>query len=257
MRRTVLPSVTAVMLTVLLTSCADDAPEQTTVAHRLVSITVTDLLETDHGPRPRWATTDTLTLWLAPGLARRDSREGSLLMDLDRQLLTMVDHGERTFTSGTTAEVFAGLAALAADTTGVGDRKMQRLKSLLDVDARVTDTGEQEVIDGYDCRRWVVEQRFGSQHTTSEVWLTGDLDVDFTLLHRATQPALAALPGGEAALDELSRLRGVPVWSTAVMRTLGRQTRSETRLVEATLDTVPVSFFRPPAGYVDQVPGAP
>lgn len=250
------PVAAALVLVVLLAACGGDPSEQTTVAHRLVSITVTDLLKSESGPRPSWATTDTTTLWLAPGLARRDSRDGSLLVDLDRRVLTMVDHRERTFASGTTTEVTAELAALANDTTSGGDVKLRRFQSLLDVDVRVTDTGEERVIDGYHCRRWVVEQRFGSQQSTSEVWLTTDLDVDFTLLHRATQPALAALPGGEAALAELSRLQGVPVRSSALMQTMGRQAGSETRLVEATLDTLPVSFFQPPAGYVDQAPGA-
>jgi len=255
MRRTV-PGVATIMLVVLLAGCEDDAREQTTVARRLVSVVATGSLKSDLGPESSWATTDTLTLWLAPGLARRDNRDGSLLVDLERQVLTMVDHRERTFASGTTAEVFAGLAALADDTTGAGSGEVRRFRSLLDVDARVTDTGEEGIIDGYRCRRWVVEQRFGSQHTTSEVWLTNDLDVDFSLLQRATQPALAALPGGEAALAELSRLQGVPVWSNAVIQTLGRQTHSETRLVETGLDTVARSFFRPPPGYVDQAPRA-
>lgn len=254
MARIITGLVAAIMLACLLAACGGDPSDQTVVAQRLVSVTITDPAE-GPGP-PRLATTDTLSLWLAPGLARRDSRDGSLLVDLERQVLTMVDHRARSYATGTTAEVFAELAALADDSTRSRDRKTRQLKSLLDVDARVVDTGEEDVIDGFHCRRWVVEQRFGSQHTTSEVWLTGDLDVDFTLLHRATQPALAALPGGEAALAELSRLQGVPVWSTAVMRIMGRQTRTETRLVQAVLDTVPVSFFRPPADYVDQAPRA-
>lgn len=253
MARIITGLVAALMLACLLAACGDPS-EQTVVARRLVSVTITDPLD---GPGPRrLATADTLSLWLAPDLARRDSRDGSLLVDLERQVLTMVDHRNRTYVSGTTAEVFAELAALADDSTRSRDRKTRQLKSLLDVDARVVDTGDEDVIDGYQCRRWVVEQRFGSQHTTSEVWLTTDLDVDFTLLQRATQPALAALPGGEAALAELSRLQGVPVWSTAVMQIMGRQTRSETRLVQAVLDTVPLSFFQPPADYADQAPGA-
>jgi hypothetical protein len=246
--------VAALMLACLLAACGGDPSDRTVVAQRLVSVTITDPFD---GPGARrLATADTLSLWLGPDLARRDSRDGSLLVDLERQVLTMVDHGDRSYVSGTTAEVYAELAALAGDTTRSRDRKTRQLKSLLDVDARVVDTGEDDVIDGYQCRRWVVEQRFGTQQTTSEVWLTTDLDVDFTLLHRATQPALAALPGGEAALAELSRLQGVPVWSTAVMQIMGRQTRTETRLVQAVLDTVPLSFFRPPADYVDQAPRA-
>ncbi len=245
---------TILIAVALFLGCHDQPPEPTVVAHRLVSVTVTDEAKLPGQTQP--ARADTVTLWLADGLARRDNHAGSLLVDTRQRLLTMVDPHDRTYVRGTTAEVFQQLAALAADTLRSPDRKTRLLQSMLDVDARVTDTGEVEVIGGYRCRRWVVEQRFGTQQTTSEVWLTTDLDVDVTLLQQATQPALAALPGGEDALAELSRLEGMPVWTTSLMQVLGQTTRSETRLVAADLDTVPVSFFLPPEGFEDRAPNS-
>ena len=117
------------------------------------------------------------------------------------------------------------------------------------VAARVTDTGENAAVDGYRCRRWIVELHLGNQITNSEVWLTRDIPVDYELLHQATQPALAALPGGPQALAELARLEGVPVRAASNLRILSRQGHSESRLLSFTTTTVPGDWFDIPADY--------
>ena len=237
----------ALAVLALLGACGGDTPETTVTAHRLVTVTLTEAVDLPGQTVP--TRTDTSTLWLGPGLARRDAHGGTYLVDTDRDLLTMVDHRDRSYTRNTTAAIARQLAALARDTSGTGSREQRQLQSLLDIDARVTDTGETDMVDGYPVRRWVVEQQFGRQRTTSELWLTTAIDVDYALLHRATRPALAALPGGEDALAELRKLRGLPVRSSAVIEVMGRQTPSHSRLVTADMDTVPLSFFAPPEDY--------
>lgn len=229
-------------------ACTGDRGGQTMVAaRRLVTVTVTEGVDLPGQTVP--TRTDTTTLWLGPGLARRDGFGGSYIVDTHRDLLTMINHRDRTFTRNTTAAVAAQLGALARDTTGAGGRQQRQLQGLLDVAARVTDTGETATIDGYPVRRWIVEQQFGQQRTVSELWLTTAIDADYSLLHRTTRPALAALPGGAEALAELSKLRGVPVRADAVLEVMNRQTPSRSRLVAADLDTVPLAFFEPPPGY--------
>jgi len=197
------------------------------------------------------AAIDTVTLWLGPAMARRDAPDGTFLIDAARGELTFVDHRTRTWTTQTTLQVQQQLAALAADTAAaslLGD-EVDRLRSLLKVAVRVTDAGESAEIDGYRCRRWIVEQRLGPQHLTTELWLTRDIDADYGLLHQATRPALRALPGGEAALRELSRLDGVPVRATGLLELMNREGRIESRLVGTETMRVPSDFFRPPADY--------
>lgn len=243
------PILVPLAVLLLLAACGDDEPagETTVAAHELVTVTRTEAvrLPGQHVP----ADTDTVTLWIGPGLARRDAEGGSYLVDTHRDLLTWVDHDDSTWTRSTGADVAGLLHTLAHDTLPGGDRRTHQLKNLLRVAARVQDMGETATIDGYHCRRWVVTRTFGRQQTTTEVWLTADLDVDASLLQRTARPALAALPGGGQALAELSRLEGVPVRATALIEVLGRETRSETRLVSARQTQVPLSLFSPPPGY--------
>ncbi len=230
---------------------ADDGPAAVPVT-RVVSVTRSEPMSLPGQSLP--ARTDTVTLWLGPGIARRDNAEGTFLVDATRDLLAFVDHDDRTWTVQTAAQVQRQLAALAADTLGgephPGSRdQLERLRSLLRVAARVTDTGETQTIDGHRCRRWIVEQRLGAQEITTELWLTEELGVDYALLHQVTRPAMAVLPGGAQALAELSRLRGVPVRSTSLIRALGRRGRTQTELLAVDRQTVTPAHFAPPPGY--------
>lgn len=235
-----------------LSACGDDDQPADTGGvgvTRLVTVTTTDALALPG--QKLAASTDTVTLWLGPGVARRDVGGGSLLLHAGVDRLTWLDHRARTWTSQTADEVREQVAALAADssTVGLAGDRVDRLKSLLRVAVSAKDTGEDAEIAGYRCRRWVVEQRLGDQATTSEIWLTRDVDVDFALLNRLARPTLAALPGGEDALVELSRLDGVPVLSTAIMTVMNRQGRTETRLVSVDKLVVDPGLFMPPAEY--------
>ncbi len=246
----------------VLSGCADDKatpePDEPRLrVQKLVTISEMDAMSLPGQVVP--ASTDTITLWLGSGVARRDVQNGSLLVHAAQDRLTWLDHGNRTWTSQTGAELSRQLAAIAADTLGVpdDDPRLDQLRRMLNVAVKVTDTEEEDIFDGYRCRRWVVEQRMGDQSTVSELWLTGDLPVDWALLHRITQPTLSALPGGQNALAELARLDGFPVRSFAVLEVMGRKGRTETRLVSAESVEVPEGHFLPPEGYLPSGPTTP
>ncbi|HOX24469.1 MAG TPA: DUF4412 domain-containing protein [Candidatus Krumholzibacteria bacterium] len=233
----------------LVAGCARQDSRELVVARKLVTENRNEAMALPGQDIP--AAVDTVTLWIGPAMARRDTPDGTFLIDAAQGRLTFVNERTRTWTTLTTAQAAQQLMALAADTSAasLGGDPDERLRHLLKVSARVTDTGEEAVIDGYRCRRWIVEQLLGEQFTMTELWLTREIDVDFGLLHQATRPALGALPGGAAALAELSRLDGVPVRATGALRLLNREGRLESRLLSVETVTVPRSFFQPPAGY--------
>jgi hypothetical protein len=242
----------AVLIVGLLASCTRDGPDTLVKAQRLTNLSTVTALGLPGPVVP--VETDTVVLWLGPDLARRDARDGTFLVDPRRGVLTFVDHAARTWTTQTTEQIQRQLAALAAEAPGLdpSDERLALLQDMLTVAVKVTDTGEETRLDGYQCRRWILEQQLGEQLVTTELWLSEDIEVDFHLLHHATRPALLALPGGQAALAELSRLQGVTVLATALMRVQQHQGRSETRLLAVDEVMVPRSFFAPPAAY-DQV----
>lgn len=233
----------------LLAGCAREGPDTLVEVQKLTTVATVTALGLPGPVVP--AETDTVVLWLGPDLARRDAHDGTFLIDPGRGALTFVDHDARTWTSQTTEQIQRQLAALAAAAPDhePGDERVALLQDMLTLSIKVTDTGENTRLEGYDCRRWILEQQLGEQLVTTELWLTEDIEVDFHLLHHATRPALLALPGGQAALQELSRLQGVTVLATTLMRVQQHQGRSQTRLLAVDEVRRPRSFFAPPPDY--------
>jgi hypothetical protein len=248
-RPALLALLASLALIALAAACGGDREAELIEVHRLVTESRSDAIELPGQTVP--ATVDTTVLWLGPELARRDGADGTFLVDAARGELTHVDHPTRTWTTQTTAQIEQLLRDLAADTLGGGPRdpRLAQLQSVLNVAVRVSETDQEAELDGYRCRRWLVEQFLGDQHVTSELWLTRGIDLDYGLLHRAARPTLRALPGGAEALRELSRLQGVPVRSTSIMRLYGGRGRTETRLLAVEKVRLPRSFFRPPPDY--------
>ncbi len=241
----------ALILLLALCGCGsgDDTAEPRVQAQKLVTISESDAMSLPGQMVP--ASADTITLWLGPGVARRDVAGGSLLVHAAQDRLTWLDHASGTWTSQTGRELSRQIALLAADTLGFAsdDPRFARVRDMLNVNVKVTDTEEDAEIDGYQCRRWLVEQRMGDQTTVSELWLTRDIVVDWELIHRITQPTLAALPGGPDALAEMARLDGFPVQSFAVLEVMGRKGRTETRLLSVETVEVAEDHFLPPRDY--------
>lgn len=239
----------ALALLLALTGCGSSEQSDTHLeVHKYVTVTETEAMELPGQFVP--ARQETVTLWLGPDLARRDVAGGTLLLDAAGDSITWVDHVSQTWISRTTNDLLHQIAALAtADTVEAEDQRLARLQSMLTIAASVTDTGEETEIDGYRCRRWIVEQRLGEQVANSELWLTTDLTVDWELLQRIQRPTLTALKGGPAALAELSRLEGFPVRTTAILTIMGQPGKGSTRLIATGVETLPASHFLPPAGY--------
>lgn len=243
----------ATVLVLWTAGCTREQADPEVRAHRVTTVTTYEVLNLPGQPAP--AETDTVILWLGPQAARRDTGEGAFLVDPERHRLTFLDHATRTWTTQTTAEIqrqIQDLADAAADTTS-DDQQLDQLRGMLEVAVKVTDTGEEARIDGYDCRRWLVQQFLGDHLVSSELWLTLDIELDFGLLHQATRPAMLAMPGGQAAAAELARLQGVTVLATTLMRLQEYQARTETRLLAVEEVTVPAGFFAPPPDYLEIV----
>jgi hypothetical protein len=228
---------------------------RTIPAARLTQITTTAAVVLPGQNLP--ARADTSVIWLAADRTRRDNGRQSYVMRIDTERMLMIDRGARTYLDLSLDEagrLMAGMAA-APDTASLPrDRLMH---DMFRVAAKVTATEERSRIDGYDCRRYVVELHLGDTQLISEQWVTRDLELDDTQLRRASFATLLGLPGAADAMVELARIDGVPVRTTTITTLMNREIHSETRLAEVAKVLVEPDFFAAPAGYQPLAPDLP
>ena len=218
LRRHAFPAALVVIVAVFGAGCGRRSDGIPTT--RLTQVTVTDAAELPGQVLP--ARTDTARIWLAADRTRRDTGAKSFVMRVDTGRMIVIDHAQKAFLDVSLDDAGRLLSGLATRPDSSSHPRDRTLRGLYRVAAKVTDTGEKAPINGYQCRRYVLELHLGDTQMISEQWVTQALGIDDGQLRRASFAALLGLPGGVEAMAELARVQGVPVRSTTITSLFGR-----------------------------------
>jgi hypothetical protein len=137
---------------------------------------------------------------------------------------------------------------------------MQAMKGLKDmfggesgepmVTASVTETDETKTIGDWDCRKYLVEIKSSmGMNGSEEVWATDDVDVDYMRFMTAMYGNMAAFPGYAEMMQEMSKIKGTPVYTTVNMSVMGSTMKSVTEVISLEKQTAPEGIFEIPEGY--------
>ena len=84
---------------------------------------------------------------------------------------------------------------------------------------------------------------------TDEIWATEDITVDATALQAVTSGMLAQMPGFEKVIEEMQKVKGVPVLSVNTVSVMGNNVVSRTELLDYSEGDAPAGTFEVPEGY--------
>ncbi|MBX3706474.1 MAG: hypothetical protein KF911_07535 [Pseudomonadales bacterium] len=199
------------------------------------------------------AADEVVDVWLAGDRARMDSagtdrdRGASVIVREDLQTIYLVDHGQRVYT-----ELPMDMNRVVSDIAGTGEAgrmAAQMMGTMLKVDARVDETGETRTIGARTCRVYRLALVMAMGSTDSEICADPESPVDMGLYYRVANVMLAGQQGYGAAVDEIGKVRGLPVETTSTVRLMGTTVRSRAELLtHATVDVTP-GHFEVPAEY--------
>lgn len=204
------------------------------------------------------AADEVVDVWLAGDRARMDSagtdgagtggaRGASVIVREDLQTIYLVDHGQRVYT-----ELPMDMNRVVSDIAGTGEAgrmAAQLMGTMLKVDARVDETGETRTIGARTCRVYRLALVMAMGSTDSEICADPESPVDMGLYYRVANVMLAGQQGYGAAVEEIGKVRGLPVETTSTVRLMGTTVRSRAELLtHATVDVTP-GHFEVPAEY--------
>jgi hypothetical protein len=198
------------------------------------------------------ALSDTTIIWVGEKRARAIGNNGDFLVHGDSGILYSIDHAESTVVALRLSDIETVPDRLAQEAEQAPQHRQEidAVLELADVQAAVRPTSEFSEIDGYHCRKYVVNISMGQAVARSQYWVTRDIEVDRALFRTLTHAALLRVPGSEAVLRELDKLDGLPVLTTGTVEMAGQTTRTSSRLIDVEYGRVPSDLFELPAGYI-------
>lgn len=121
-------------------------------------------------------------------------------------------------------------------------------------------TEEEKTIQGYTCRKYVLEISTPYLYKSSEIWTTEDIGVHpevQAMLRRSAFSAQAAAPGYRRMMQEVEKIKGIVVLEISTMELLGVATRGRTELQSLQRETFSGDLLLLPQGYVKEEAGRP
>jgi hypothetical protein len=201
-----------------------------------------------------------VSTWMAEDRARMDQgSERSVIIRIDEQKVYILDHvnrnylelplgGVRDMVSTAITEAGEDLSEEEkAQAAGIADGLAQ---AMTQVEAAVTDTGEEKDIQGWKSRKYILEINMPMGSSTSEVWASEDVDIDEDLYKLVSNAMLSREPAFEKVLEEMEKIKGFAVYQEVTSEAMGASVKHTQELVEYGEKDPPEGHYEITAGYL-------
>lgn len=194
--------------------------------------------------------------WMGKDRARLDhDEETSIIVRLDQNRMYLVNHGEMKYAEMTIegeedilSQALAG-SGLSEEERAQAQKMMKGFASMMKPSITVTETGEKKKIKNWDCRKYIMKMNMMGMASTSEVWATEDIRIDYGLYRSLMYSMMGQMPGLEDMLKEMNKIKGVVVLSTGTMSMMGTEVNSSQELLEVSEKSAPAGTYEVPSGY--------
>jgi hypothetical protein len=200
-------------------------------------------------------------IWLGNNKARTFEGKQSAIIDLDKNLLISIDHEEKTYTESSVSDagdVMKSIEAAIGEEAENEEAKkaMEFVKgltsSLMQMEAKVTPTGEKKKIGNWECSKYLLEVAMAMGKTSSEIWATEDIKVDFKVYRTVANIMVANQEGMMQMLKEMGKIKGIEVLTISSSQAMGAEVKSTEELLEVEEKPAPDGLYSIPAGYTKQ-----
>ncbi|MDH3892211.1 MAG: DUF4412 domain-containing protein [candidate division Zixibacteria bacterium] len=185
------------------------------------------------------ATHDTNTIWLSENNARLDAGDTAAMILLgDVGKLVQLDHTNKQYSEIVLGEI--------AEST---DPQMKQMLSMLTMTVVVSPTGDKQKIGEWNCHKYIIEKKMGMMQSSTEVWATGDIEINTEVYHKILNSLMAYMPDYENAIKQFGKIKGLTVKETTTTEVMGQTMRSSSELVDVEKEDAPKDAFTIPEGY--------
>ncbi len=194
-------------------------------------------------------TNDTTMMWVGDGKAysRAGSKE-TVLYDGKEDRIYVLNHELKqysviSFGSGEGDGELDPEAAKQAEMMKAAQAMMGTPK------VTVTKTDETKAVGDWQTTLYNVEMSMSMMKTTQEMWVTTDIEADYSTFQGVFGGLMAQMPGFGDMLEKMKQIEGIPVLSIVKASMMGQEMVSTTTLIEYAEKDAPAGIFDIPDDY--------
>ena len=132
---------------------------------------------------------------------------------------------------------------------------MQGFAGMMKITSTVTETDESQTIKGWNCKKYNMEMDMMGMTTTSEIWATEDIKIDYDLYRNLTYSIMGSMGqmmDMDDMMEEMKKIKGIVVQQEGTMSMMGSEMKSSLELVEVSDKPAPAGTYTVPEGYEKQ-----
>jgi hypothetical protein len=126
---------------------------------------------------------------------------------------------------------------------------MEGFAEMMQPEVSIKETGETQKIKNWKCQKYIMTMKMMGTTTTSEVWATEDIKVDYELYLTLRLSMMPKSPGLDKMLEEMKKIKGLTVLSTGTMSMMGTDVKTTQELIEVSEKSAPAGTYEVPEGY--------
>lgn len=192
-------------------------------------------------------------IWISEKGIRSDNPKQSMIILSELNKGFMLNHQDKSYTEMNfkLSEIPSGMKTEENKEDMAAFQQM--MKSMMKIDATVTETGEKKKIKEWNCVKYILQLNMGIGQAEKEIWATEDIDIDSEIYSKFNFSEMMGMPGMQEALgqimEEMKKIRGVQVFTKSTQNIMNQTFQSTTELVEFKTGKAPAHVFEIPAGY--------
>ena len=195
-------------------------------------------------------------VWISKDKIKSESGDQTVLILVNEKKILVLNHEDKTYMEmpmGMGNRMDEAMQGRSEEEKQEMQEYMQMAKGMMNFEITVTPTSESKKINKWNCKKYNQVVKMGMGPINSEIWATEELEMDYELFAQYSTAMMATKPGFsdsfEKAVEEMKKIKGVPVLTKTTMNMMGMQMNSTQELIEFKQTKAPAGTFDIPKGY--------
>jgi hypothetical protein len=198
--------------------------------------------------------------WVGENCIRNDEGVQSVILRLDKKQVIFINNEQRMYAILPMDVEKMAQRAIEHDRNMSPEEKEQAkkfvremMKDISKFTITIRETEDKKKIGKWNCSKYVQTTKTAMGPSTTEIWATKDIALDYKLLNRMYASSMMMMPSLKGSLDDITRemgkIKGVTVFSSSSSSVMDTEVKSTQELLACADRNAPNGFYEPPKGY--------